>query len=101
VNIGSRVRLIRQSATVQRNIPPENVAFVGDCMVGTISGKVIGIGGVGEIAEPVEAREVEPVEIDDTIGRGIGANVTSYVAIVDLVLSSLLVRRSDQDHPVE
>jgi hypothetical protein len=71
VNIGSRVRLIRQSATVQRNIPPENVAFVGDCRVGTISGKVTEIPEEVEIVEPVERGGLIEVEI------GIGANLTS------------------------
>jgi hypothetical protein len=69
------VRLIRQSLTVQENIPPENVALVGDCRVGTIPGKVT------EIPEEVEI--VEPVERGGLIEVGIGENLTSYRAMID------------------
>ncbi len=37
----SRVILIRQSLVVQIKISHENIALVGDCMVGRISGKII------------------------------------------------------------
>jgi hypothetical protein len=77
VNIGSMVRLIRQSLTVQENIPPENVALVGDCRVGTIPGKVTKIPEEVEIVEPVERGGLIEVGIE------IGANLTSYRAMID------------------